>query len=539
MIAVTSAISFGTISRLVSALQWVEQTHTILDQLVMLRASSEAEFKRIEGALAFEQDLTRPEFVQSKELVQISERLNNLSSLAHDSRQLVRLASFTDYFYAYRKGLEEVSRLSATSPNKARAKLESESRLFQQTALVLVIELEEAERQLLEKGLDHLHEQTRWASYSGAFLMVMVIIVIVITAVSTRSHFLFREKAAKATSTLIADLERMNRLTEVFQLCSSTSEALRIVQRVIGDVAPNCSVSVSRLNNSHNLLVCETEEPGVIKKLFLPAACCAFRLSKPHKYQSGSYTVACDHFESALPSRYMCVPMLAHGELIGVIHVVNESTTMLLSDDVAKSIEAVAEQAALALCNLILQERLHEQSIRDPLTGLFNRRYMEITLERELNRCSRNRANLAFLILDLDHFKAINDEFGHETGDHALRSVAETLKSGTRAEDIVCRYGGEEFVVVLPGCSQDQAVERAEHIRMTISGVRVLPRTDRYISCSIGVSVFPEDGDLPEELAKTADIRLYRAKHEGRNRVVACDAESARTKVAASPVKRT
>ena len=168
-----------------------------------------------------------------------------------------------------------------------------------------------------------------------------------------------------------------------------------------------------------------------------------------------------------------------------------------------------------------LQVALQEQAIRDSLTGCFNRRYLDETLERELWRARREGYPLALVILDLDHFKQINDTYGHQAGDEALRELARCLQADIRHEDVLCRYGGEEFVILMPRMPLAVAAERAERWRTTIAGIRVrFGNFELAFTTSAGVAAYPEHGKLPDELTQAADLALYLAKHEGRNRVV-------------------
>ena len=177
---------------------------------------------------------------------------------------------------------------------------------------------------------------------------------------------------------------------------------------------------------------------------------------------------------------------------------------------------------ALTLANLRLRTALREQAIRDPLTGLFNRRYLEETLERELQNAIRRNRPVSVLMLDLDYFKRCNDEFGHDGGDLLLRSIGEFLRSHTRAEDISCRYGGEEFVVVMPEATADDAFQRAEQLREGIKQLKIKHRS-RFldpVTLSIGLACSAQGLFEAPVLIRAADAAFYRAKHEGRDRVV-------------------
>lgn len=168
-----------------------------------------------------------------------------------------------------------------------------------------------------------------------------------------------------------------------------------------------------------------------------------------------------------------------------------------------------------------LQAALQEQAIRDSLTGCFNRRYLDETLERELSRAHREGYPLSLLILDLDHFKRINDAHGHPVGDEALKELARTLQASVRHEDVLCRFGGEEFVILMPRMPLEKAAVRAENWRRTIAGIRVpFGNFSLSFTASAGVSAYPDHGKTPDELTHAADMALYAAKDRGRDRVM-------------------
>jgi diguanylate cyclase (GGDEF)-like protein len=182
---------------------------------------------------------------------------------------------------------------------------------------------------------------------------------------------------------------------------------------------------------------------------------------------------------------------------------------------------AIAENLALSLANLKLWETLQNQAIRDPLTGLYNRRYLEETMDREIHRSRRLKAPLGVVMMDLDHFKDFNDSFGHGAGDALLSALAHVITAGIRTEDIACRYGGEEFLLVIPGASLATALERAEKVRQAVKALQVKyqGRFLKSTTISLGVAIFPDHGQTAEEVITAADAALYRAKQAGRDRV--------------------
>jgi diguanylate cyclase (GGDEF)-like protein len=264
-----------------------------------------------------------------------------------------------------------------------------------------------------------------------------------------------------------------------------------------------------------------------------PAHCWALRREQVLWMDQASTGMRCHHLEQSEVSQYMCVPLFAQREVLGILHLQSwtgespapipggEAQTRVLS--LAKT---VGEHITLAVANLRLRESLRNQSIRDGLTGLFNRRYLEETLEREIHRAVREQAPLAIIFLDIDHFKSFNDEYGHEAGDAVLRQLGAFLTAQVRYEDIACRYGGEEFVVVLPDAAIGIAAQRAEGIRAGVKGmsVQVGGKTLQGITLSLGVSALPEFEASGEILLRAADAALYQAKAEGRDKVVVAKA---------------
>jgi len=225
----------------------------------------------------------------------------------------------------------------------------------------------------------------------------------------------------------------------------------------------------------------------------------------------------------------LSIPLIAHEEALGVLVVQDDCQPSALTRPPCANeaahrrqlASAVAEHIALTVSNLDLREALHLQATRDPLTGLYNRRYMEESLDREFHRARRRERPLSLMMLDIDHFKRYNDNYGHAAGDDALRLVGETLLGSVRAEDLACRYGGEEFLLILPECPLEQAGVRADQIRGRLKEL-YLEREGELpdvVTVSIGVSAFTETTDSVELLIKFADDALYQAKHAGRDRV--------------------
>jgi diguanylate cyclase (GGDEF)-like protein len=250
---------------------------------------------------------------------------------------------------------------------------------------------------------------------------------------------------------------------------------------------------------------------------FAPDECWGLRRSRLHRTHMANASTRCAHVKSP---EGLCVPMASHGQTLGVLCVQG------LHHDSRKVprylLKVIAEQGAITLSSLRLRDALRVQSIRDPLTGLFNRRFLDETLEREVSGSLRTGSSLSLLMLDLDHFKRFNDSLGHQYGDRALREVALLLKERVRGSDIVCRFGGEELVVVLPSTNAAHAAHLAEEIRIGVGNLIIRHNGEVMggLSVSIGVSTCPEHARTPEELLRAADAALYVAKRSGRNKVV-------------------
>jgi len=265
------------------------------------------------------------------------------------------------------------------------------------------------------------------------------------------------------------------------------------------------------------------------RRTFTIQDCWALRQAQPHWVGDSQTELVCGHVttDSHSAQPYLCVPLFAEGETLGLLHlrrVKEESNPSAIAGSMESYLNpavAVAEETGLALANLKALDSLHEQSIRDPLTGLYNRRFLEEFLLRELARADRKKHPLSVIAVDIDHFKRINDSLGHGAGDIVLRRVALLLQGFVRQSDIACRVGGEEFSVLLPEATMPIAAQRAEDIRKAVQQLK-LKYEDHDLSgitISLGVAAYPDHGATPDALIRAADQALYEAKYRGRDRV--------------------
>ncbi|MBI2833872.1 MAG: PAS domain S-box protein [Acidobacteria bacterium] len=318
------------------------------------------------------------------------------------------------------------------------------------------------------------------------------------------------------------EISLLSEMGDLLQACRSADEAHAVITRMARQLFPTESGSVSVIGTNVNLVECVALwGTPVGERLFPPDECWALRRGRVHVVQDAQLGLVCKHMPRATTSSYMCVPMMAQGEALGVL-ILTLPEGARLAEAKQRLAMTVAEHSALALANLKLHDTLRAQSIRDPLTGLFNRRYMEESLEREMRRAARGRHPVGIIMLDLDHFKPFNDSFGHEAGDTLLREVGSVLQRSIRGEDIACRYGGEEFTLILPEASLADAAQRAEHIREAIRGLNVQHRRQQLepVTVSLGVAIYPDHGPTGDSVLRAADSALYQAKARGRDRVV-------------------
>ena len=365
-----------------------------------------------------------------------------------------------------------------------------------------------------------------------------ILVVLLLFGVLIRDA-LFRRRSEKQLSfsnsqlaTTIQVLEDKARETDMLveardelQMCVTVDEAYQASVHFVARMVPGSAGALCMIDNSRQAIerISSWGEGSRTLEAFPLEACCGMRSGQIRWSTPGSSVLHCAHFEGRPPDRYVCVPLVAHGDTLGVLCVECASAEAALSAEKhIAPLRALLQLMAMTVAAINLRSKLENQSIRDSLTGLFNRHFMEITLEREIRRATRREASMAVMMIDADNFKQFNDTFGHKAGDTVLRSVAERFLSSVRSEDIVCRYGGEEFVIIMPEISPEKTAERAEQIREAISTLRVSEngKTLGPVTVSIGVSLFPHDGRTIEALLQASDRSLYAAKKYGRNQVV-------------------
>jgi diguanylate cyclase (GGDEF)-like protein len=317
-------------------------------------------------------------------------------------------------------------------------------------------------------------------------------------------------------------LEQLNQMSDLLQTSRDIAESSAVAARY-AETLIECSGGAIFVINAERNLVESAAVWGDMPQealVFPPGDCWAIRRGRTHPTDLLQAGLRCPHVDG-YPDDCLCVPLIGNGETLGILHL-RDCRAAPGSHEHAV-LATMAERTGLTFANLRLRENLFKQSIRDGLTGLYNRRYLDDAILLEERRCKRSRQSFGVMMIDLDHFKRVNDVHGHDAGDAVLLKFAELLRKYTRGGDIPCRYGGEEFTVLLPGASLEQSLQRAQQLREAVSAELFSHGGGDVgrISVSVGVAEFPMSGGDATEVLQAADRALYQAKHEGRNRVVA------------------
>ena len=333
----------------------------------------------------------------------------------------------------------------------------------------------------------------------------------------------------------------LNQMGDLLQSCTTVEEAYTIIGPLGQQLFPEETGALYVINNSRDMVEAATAWGPLPAEqdTFAMEDCWALRLGRTHTYKTDNDVVnlLCPHLKNRLPVFSLCIPMTAHGDTLGILHLRGQASgptqtrekQLSLAEAKQQLAFAMADSVVLALANLKLRISLRDQAIRDPLTGLFNRRYLEETLEREFNRALRMKRSVGVIMLDLDHFKRFNDTFGHEAGDVLLRKLGNFLKQHLRGGDIACRYGGEEFALILPEVSPGNLLRRAEQLREGIKHLSVSYQGTELetLTMSLGIAMFPTHGATGQRVLNAADAALYEAKRMGRDRVVVASSDDA------------
>lgn len=316
----------------------------------------------------------------------------------------------------------------------------------------------------------------------------------------------------------------LSRLTQRLQGCACVDDLVDVVRRFAPEIAPDYPGRLYIVDHHRNAMrqACEWLSPSQSQTEFAPLACWALRRTQTHRPYGEMIDIPCDHLSGASSLPTICIPLAAQGDNIGLLYYEEPSAS---TDDrrerTGKYLEMLAENIGLALANLRLRDALQAMAMADALTGLPNRRQFDILYQTLVAQCHSEGRPLACMMIDIDHFKRFNDSHGHDAGDEVLRAVGSTLGESLRETGHAFRLGGEEFVLLLPGFTLDQAIARATQIQRRIQSLRVEHHGVELepVTASFGLAAFPDHGS-PKRLLRAADAALLRAKAEGRNCVM-------------------
>jgi len=520
---------YSNFQRLDHQRAWVDHTYQVIGELEGVVSSMKDVQSAQRGYIITGQldylnpyDVSRPKaiaYIKSLEnLIKDNKRqIELLATLKEDVEARIQVAS--DIITTYQSNGQEAAFDMVKSGHGKRSMDEIRS---------IVAEMVNTEQDLLterQRSVKEAEELTLLVGGLGLGTNVLILLF-VFGLISRETHK--RSKMEASLSLALSDMRKLSdddkslsEMSDYLQTSNTLAEAYSIIAKSMPQMLPETQGEVCMYNHSRNFVetIAVWGSMGRENGEFSPEQCWAIRRGNIHVSKPDGSSLVCSHLLNT-DGVSICVPMQSQGEVLGLL-----SVSAPVPDNLAKYkqdlCERIGKQIALAMANLKLQDKLRNQSIRDPLTGLFNRRYLEETLEQEISRSSRNKYPFSVLVLDIDHFKKYNDTRGHDAGDALLVKFAQLVKNTTRKEDIACRYGGEEFVVVLPMTNIEMAQIVANKICEATRKMTIANGKDIFdgVTVSIGVSSYPSQAETREDLITKADAALYKAKEGGRDQV--------------------
>jgi len=527
----------NSVGQLISSSTWVAHSYEVLDTLDLTRALfADAQSEERGFVATCKKSLLTP---FRSDLPRIYANVANLQVLTADNptqtRHITRLHTTLS---------AEIGRMStAVKTNIMGDQKDAELEIADpadlnatRDILSIIADMEKEERRLLDIRLNDVKYFARLTLGAGvvgiaACFGILGFVFWLIRRETVRREF--TEASLQETNERLegslGELQRYNDsaraiglLGELLQTCRNTREALSIAAKHISQLLPDSSGAIGLFSHSRDQIEVAQTFGGdnIFTHDFPPDHCWGLRRGRAHTFVHAGPEPLCDHLVGSAFD-FLCIPLIAQGETLGVFSMATPRN-LGFTEMERHNLQTVAEQLSLALANLRLQETLRNQSLRDALTGLFNRRYLEDALIRETARARRQKQPLSIVMMDLDHFKRFNDMHGHEGGDVLLSSFGQLLARFVRGEDAACRYGGEEFALILPGTTAEAALARAEELRkavaalrMTLHGAPLSP-----VTLSLGVASYPEQGETGAAVLAAADAALYQAKAAGRDRAI-------------------
>jgi diguanylate cyclase (GGDEF)-like protein/PAS domain S-box-containing protein len=320
----------------------------------------------------------------------------------------------------------------------------------------------------------------------------------------------------------------MTEMGDLLQACRTADEAYPIIIRYIQRLIPLGSGALYMIHDpkdpAEQVASWGSDQPGPAEHELVLNECWALRRGRIYVVEDPASEPVCSHIKEPIQAGYMCVPLLAQGVAVGDLHLrlpAGGQDNLKFSENQQRLATKISENIAVPLTNLKLRDELRSQAICDPLTKLYNRRYMEETLEREIRRATRHSTSVGIIMFDIDKMKPINDRFGHDAGDLLLRSLGREMLALFRGEDVACRFGGDEFTIVLSEASLADTWRRAEQLREAVKRLDIKYETVPIgpITLSIGVAAYPDHGLSAERVLLASDAASYASKSEGGDRI--------------------
>jgi diguanylate cyclase (GGDEF)-like protein len=541
LLTVNGFFLHSSLNELFQASQWVRQTLQVREALSDIKADLVSAETGQRGYLLTSERLYLAPYEQAR--VEIAHKLDSLRTAFADdparARSFVEITTLVDEKFAE---LEETILTHETTGSDAAMALVRENRgkVIMDRLRLLVSDLRQSEGSLLRER-EAAYERARTvAMTSFAILMAAIVALFAIVYWIARREYRSSNEAAEQISNYAISLNEtvgrlkierneiamLNEAGNFLQSCDTMAEVADLAGPFLGRIFPSVSGGLYIYAASRNQLyaVAEWGEGGHDAPMDA-GDCWALRRGKQHHHAADGAAPRCRHHQEEADT--VCLPLLAHGEAIGVLALKRAAGAGGFEESTLRLADMLTHQLGLTLSNIRLRETLNDQSIRDPLTNAFNRRYLNMVAEKELAQAKRQGEAVAIAMLDIDHFKRFNDLNGHLAGDVALASVVDHLQGMLRSGDWLFRYGGEEFLIMMRGISVDEARMRFDRMVESVAGLqlsmdeRALPK----VTISVGLALFPRDGTEFAELVSLADAALYRAKKNGRNQVCMVERE--------------
>jgi diguanylate cyclase (GGDEF)-like protein/PAS domain S-box-containing protein len=319
------------------------------------------------------------------------------------------------------------------------------------------------------------------------------------------------------------EMTLLNEMGDILRACLTTEEVYEVLVKVAREVFPDLGGALFVIGSTRNMVESKAQWGSLSQEelTFTPDECWALRRGRIHWVEDTRVGLLCKHLPSPPPEGYLCVPMMAQSETVGIMYL-SLPPGVQMPETRQRLAMAMAEQVAMGLSNLRLHEKLRNQSIRDHLTGLFNRSFLEESLELELRRAVRSQVPLSVIILELDNFQSVVESYGLDLGDSILRRAAMMLQANVRKGDVACRFSNQTFVILLPNSGFPIGRQRAETLRNLTRTLEVKFQGTQVgnISASFGLAVFPSHGQTGENLLRSAEAALTRAKSSGGDCIV-------------------